>query len=101
MNDLNNLVGETNAQVWASEFVTYFKDRSVGEGIDEDLMTTWFANAIEAGREAGDEKGYQEGRADGYDEGYEDGRVGSYDEGYGEGWYEGREEIRQQIEGVL
>ena len=36
----------TNASLWAEEFVKRF-------GGDEGLMIGWFANAIEAGREAG------------------------------------------------
>jgi hypothetical protein len=36
----------TNAKEWADEFVRMF-------GGDPDLMTTWFASAIETGRGAG------------------------------------------------
>jgi hypothetical protein len=43
----------TDALVWAKEFMRLFEDRR--EDIDADLMLTWFANAIETGRTAGDE----------------------------------------------
>ena len=41
------LYGETDARVWAKEFVQQF-------GGDEELMFGWFANAIESGRDAGE-----------------------------------------------
>ena len=40
------LLNSTKADVWAAEFARV-------HGGDEDLMLTWFANAIEVGRAAG------------------------------------------------
>ena len=42
----DRLLSSTAADVWAAEFVKL-------HGGDEGLMRTWFANAIEAGRDAG------------------------------------------------
>ena len=48
------LIESTDAQRWAREFMALFGDR-LGD-VDEALMLTWFANAIEAGRRAGREE---------------------------------------------
>ena len=40
------LLNTTDAQVWARKFMELFCDRR--EDIDEDLMLTWFANAMAA-----------------------------------------------------
>lgn len=43
----------TDAQRWAREFVELFDTFPVGgAAVDEGLMISWFANAIEAGRSA-------------------------------------------------
>jgi hypothetical protein len=39
----------TDAQEWASEFMRIFGDRK--QDIDEGLMITWFANAIEVAKD--------------------------------------------------
>ena len=44
--DLGPFPRTTSADVWAAEFVRL-------HGGDEGLMLSWFANAIEAGRDAG------------------------------------------------
>lgn len=48
-----DLHGETDATIWAKEFMRIWSDRR--EEIDEDLMVGWFANAIESGRSKGEE----------------------------------------------
>ena len=50
------LHGTTDAQVWAREFVRMYDDPDLDVWLDEELMTTWFANAIEVGRAAGIDK---------------------------------------------
>jgi hypothetical protein len=48
------LLGTTDAEIWAAEFVRIFNGASIGAGlVDEGTMLTWFANAIETGRDAG------------------------------------------------
>lgn len=46
---LLNLIGETDATVWAREFVRVAKQHP-NLPVHETTMTTWFACAIEAGR---------------------------------------------------
>jgi hypothetical protein len=46
------LIGNTDATVWATEFVKLVKAKP-SEFIDEGLMLGWFANAIMAGYDAG------------------------------------------------
>lgn len=48
---LLGLTGSTDASVWAEYFVGYPK--AVAFATDEGAMLAWFANAIEAGRDAG------------------------------------------------
>jgi len=45
----------TDAALWAGEFVATFKGAAIGGHglVDEATMLAWFANAIEAGRNAG------------------------------------------------
>jgi hypothetical protein len=45
------LLSTTDATVWAREFVDRFV--VLDDAIDEGLMISWFANAIEVGRSAG------------------------------------------------
>jgi hypothetical protein len=45
-----DLHATTDAQVWAREFMRIFGERR--EDIDESLMISWFANAIQTGRKA-------------------------------------------------
>lgn len=45
------LLSTTDAQVWAQEFLRLFGERR--DDLDEGLMVSWFANAIETGRSAG------------------------------------------------
>jgi hypothetical protein len=50
------LYGTTDAQIWAQEFMERFGWALRDEPacvIDEGLMSGWFANAIETGRNAG------------------------------------------------
>lgn len=51
--DLNHLIGETDAQVWAREFVKLMTSLSPADRsnfvTDEGVMIGWFANAIMAG----------------------------------------------------
>jgi hypothetical protein len=47
----------TDAQLWADEYV---KVTSVAL-VSKDYVRTWFANAIEAGRSAGEASGWEEG----------------------------------------
>lgn len=54
MVDVRRLYATTDAQVWAEEFMLAFGWRQ--HQIDEDLMVTWFANAIETGRQAGERR---------------------------------------------
>lgn len=43
-----------DGQMWAQEFLRRFDGQTVGGGdVDEGLMISWFANAIGAGRTAG------------------------------------------------
>jgi len=50
--ETNALLETTDAQEWAQEFMRLFGDRR--DEIDEGLMISWFANAIETGRRAGE-----------------------------------------------
>ena len=50
MDDLQNLVGETDAQVWAREFVKIVRENP-SIPTDEGTMISWFANAIMAGHD--------------------------------------------------
>lgn len=50
--DNNDLVGETDAQVWAKQWIKTITEHP-GIPTDEGTMIAWFANAIESGREAG------------------------------------------------
>ena len=43
-----HLVGQTDAKIWAEEFVRIIKDKPQ-IATDEGTMMTWFANAIMAG----------------------------------------------------
>jgi hypothetical protein len=56
MSDRNHLIGETDAAVWAHEFMTMLTEQE-GPGaqlpVDEGQMIGWFANAIMAGYDAG------------------------------------------------
>jgi len=52
MDDLQNLVGETDAQVWAREFVKIVRENP-SIPTDEGTMIGWFANAIMAGYDDG------------------------------------------------
>ena len=45
------MLASTDAREWAAEFMRLFGERR--EEIDEGLMISWFANAIESGRSAG------------------------------------------------
>lgn len=49
------LLSTTDAQAWAQEWcrIARKKEREGEDAIDEGWMLTWFANAIETGREAG------------------------------------------------
>lgn len=51
---IDNLDGETDPGRWAAAFVALFGTRR--QNIDEGLMISWFANAMEAGRRAEREK---------------------------------------------
>ncbi len=42
----------TDATLWAKEFLRVFHDGRVGSIPDEHALIGWFANAIEAGRDA-------------------------------------------------
>jgi len=46
---VTELIGETDAMVWAQEFVQVVKGRP-DLLLDEGFMVGWFANAIESGR---------------------------------------------------
>lgn len=46
-----DLLETTDASVWAATFMDYFGNNK--EDIDEGLMISWFANAIEVGRTFG------------------------------------------------
>ena len=59
---MSTLNDTTDAMVWAEEFCRIFQGRliitedkpyGIGPGVDESTMVTWFANAIEIGRNAG------------------------------------------------
>lgn len=52
--DSPDLLQTTDAQVWAQEFMRRFGERT--DEIDEGPMISWFANAIEAGRTAGESR---------------------------------------------
>lgn len=47
----SDLLQTTDAEVWAREFVARFDAHRID--VDVDVMLTWFANAIETGRTAG------------------------------------------------
>jgi hypothetical protein len=52
------LLGTTDASLWAEEFCRIFQGKIIGGPIakgdvDEGTMLSWFANAIETGRDAG------------------------------------------------
>ncbi len=50
----SELLATTDAMVWAQAFVERFAGRNVGaDDLDTDLFLTWFAVAIETGRDAG------------------------------------------------
>jgi hypothetical protein len=60
----HTLLGTTDAQVWSEEFCRIFGGATIvqdsaanpsfsGTQVDEGTMTTWFANAIETGRNQG------------------------------------------------
>lgn len=51
--DSPDLLATTDGEVWAQEFMRRFGDR-LNESVDEGLMISWFANAIETGRTAGE-----------------------------------------------
>jgi hypothetical protein len=52
----------TDGQAWACEFLAKFDGETVGgERVDEGLLLAWFANAIEAGRTAGEREPRVEG----------------------------------------
>lgn len=84
--NLNYLLGTTDAQKWAEEFATVVKDKE-GFGLDDGLLLTWFANAIETGRMAAEkqtrqavEDEHQRGiAAIGYISGELAGRCGAWD----------------------
>jgi hypothetical protein len=48
---LTYLLSTTDAHAWAEAFMRVFNDEDVL--LDKGLMLTWFAGAIETGREAG------------------------------------------------
>ena len=52
------LINTTDAAVWAH----HFKDQFGDEAPDEATMTTWFANAIETGRSAGERTDFEHHR---------------------------------------
>lgn len=52
MDNLNKLIGCTDAQVWAREFVKLVKEKP-SISTDEGTMIGWFANAIMAGWDKG------------------------------------------------
>lgn len=54
MFDELDLLNTTDAEKWAEAFMEEFGDHK--EDIDEGLMFSWFANAIETGRTAGETK---------------------------------------------
>lgn len=43
----------TDGRAWAREFLDRYHGEEVGATVDEGLLISWFANAIEAGRSAG------------------------------------------------
>ena len=49
-----DILQTTNPGIWSEEFMGLFGDRK-GE-IDDGLMISWFANAIETGRRAGEKE---------------------------------------------
>lgn len=51
-----NLIDTTDARVWAREWCRVAREIEAGGSglvIDQGWMTTWFANALETGRRAG------------------------------------------------
>ena len=60
MTNEERLRSTTDAAVWAEEFCRVMRAYVVPV-IDEGLMISWFANAIEMGRQAGHEQGYAAG----------------------------------------
>jgi len=53
----HTLLSTDDAQVWAQEFIRIFNGQTIGgesgetsRAVDEGLMITWFANAIETGK---------------------------------------------------
>lgn len=53
MRCIMTLLDTTDAQVWAQEFIKIIREKPE-LALDEGMMIGWFANAIEAGRIAGD-----------------------------------------------
>ena len=53
---MNHLIGETNAMIWAENFCDLMKSLTQAQRTifvtDPGVMVGWFANAIEAGRDA-------------------------------------------------
>lgn len=45
---MKDLTGEMDAQVWAHEFMEFWKENPI-HIMDEEFMLGWFANAIMAG----------------------------------------------------
>lgn len=52
---MNNLNYNTDALVWAQEFMKIWQEQSI-EMLDEDLMLGWFANAIMTGYDVARQK---------------------------------------------
>ncbi len=52
---MNNLNYNTDALVWAQEFMKIWQEQPI-EMLDEDLMLGWFANAIMTGYDAARQK---------------------------------------------
>ena len=50
---VSTLNDTTDAMVWAEEFCRIFNGKFVNQDVGQDVMVTWFANAIETGRNAG------------------------------------------------
>jgi hypothetical protein len=66
MTDHAELIDSTDAKRWAREFIALFGTRL--DEVDEGLMLSWFANAIETGRRVGDAAlAAETERADGLD----------------------------------
>lgn len=47
----NDLIGETDAMIWAERFVKRVKEKP-SIATDEGTMLAWFAGAIESGRDS-------------------------------------------------